>query len=443
LKIWRLIAGVLLATISCAPALAQQQSESYMTTYNNNFIIPNGVGAITAATLHPLLGWIIASSCNVVDPTNCPLSALSGATAGLPLIGAASGGGVTQGTKSGNTNAFATVTGTLTNGDCVSVNSGNFIDAGGPCTIGGGGGTVSSGLANQLAEYAANGTTVTGTFTPNFAATGNWFSDSGANIQRWNDRTFIGGGTVLDGMVTPISKDWLTAYTSTTIDGDWPANHSVLLVETEPSSAGDIVGGGATAFTGAAQSLYSTISNNGPQGVIGWCLNNNTTLATFCWGMYAEADRQNSTVSATYGMETDVRNLGNEVPLTPYNWGANDTVAQNLACGSGVSPTPNPCSAALSIVNNGAQFDAGIVFIDNSIKQIASQTSAIALPQSYEINWFNNTGAVIDSIYADGFGNLNLNTTGNLIISGVGGVSCTTGINTLSFRSLEGIVTHC
>ena len=49
-----------------------------------------------------------------------------------------------QGTRSGNTTSFATTTGAMTSGNCVSIDgSGNLVAAGGACTTGGGGGTVS------------------------------------------------------------------------------------------------------------------------------------------------------------------------------------------------------------------------------------------------------------------------------------------------------------
>lgn len=83
-------------------------------------------------------------------------------TANAPLIGAGTGA-ITVGTKSGSTTTFATSTGTLTNGHCVSIDaSGNFVDAGGACTTGGGGGTVNSGTANQLAYYATSTNAVSG-----------------------------------------------------------------------------------------------------------------------------------------------------------------------------------------------------------------------------------------------------------------------------------------
>jgi hypothetical protein len=66
-------------------------------------------------------------------------------------------------TQSGDSEQFANYSGALTNGNCVSIDSGgNFVDAGGPCTTGGGGGTVAAGTQNQLSYYAATGATVSG-----------------------------------------------------------------------------------------------------------------------------------------------------------------------------------------------------------------------------------------------------------------------------------------
>lgn len=89
-------------------------------------------------------------------------------TASRPILGngtsALAQGTVT--TTNGST-LFATATGTPVSGNCVSWSNGNVIDAGGPCTTGGGGGTVSSASINQVAWYAANGTTVSGLSTCN------------------------------------------------------------------------------------------------------------------------------------------------------------------------------------------------------------------------------------------------------------------------------------
>ena len=90
-------------------------------------------------------------------------------TANDPLIGNGASP-LTQGTRSGNTTKFVTTTGTLTPGDCVSIDAnGNFIDAGTTC--GGGGGGGSPGGANGTIQYnnagAFGGFTASGDATIN------------------------------------------------------------------------------------------------------------------------------------------------------------------------------------------------------------------------------------------------------------------------------------
>ena len=88
-------------------------------------------------------------------------------TANLPLIGNGTSA-VAQGTRSGSTTVFGTTSGTLTNGHCVQFDANaNLVDAGGACTVGGGGGTVSAGSINQLAWYSAAGSTIVGLATAN------------------------------------------------------------------------------------------------------------------------------------------------------------------------------------------------------------------------------------------------------------------------------------
>lgn len=72
------------------------------------------------------------------------------------------------GTKAGNTSVFATTSGSFVAGNCrQSDASGNEVDAGVVCGGGGGSGTVTAGLINQLAWYSANGTAVAGLTTAN------------------------------------------------------------------------------------------------------------------------------------------------------------------------------------------------------------------------------------------------------------------------------------
>lgn len=76
---------------------------------------------------------------------------------------------------SGSSLSIATTTGPLVNGDCVSINNNSFVDSGVPgCGGGGGGGsgTVSAGLANQIAYYPSAGTVVAGLSIVNNALLG-------------------------------------------------------------------------------------------------------------------------------------------------------------------------------------------------------------------------------------------------------------------------------
>jgi hypothetical protein len=63
----------------------------------------------------------------------------------------------------GNSGKLATVSGTIANGHCRSTDAnGNDIDAGGACTVGGGGGTVNAGTTPQFAYYGSTGNAVSG-----------------------------------------------------------------------------------------------------------------------------------------------------------------------------------------------------------------------------------------------------------------------------------------
>lgn len=86
MKIWRFIAGFLLAANLCAPVYAQD-TRAQMNTLNNTVIVPNGVGAITASNLNPLLGVLINGMCTIADQNNCPVSSLAGGPLGYVLTG--------------------------------------------------------------------------------------------------------------------------------------------------------------------------------------------------------------------------------------------------------------------------------------------------------------------------------------------------------------------
>ncbi len=109
------------------------------------------------------------TSGGVLGFTASGVIASSGAlTLNLPVIGGGAGATPASGARSGNTTTFGTTSGALTNGHCLQVDAnGNIVDAGGACSTGSGGGTVTAGLINQLAWYSSAGTVVVGLTTAN------------------------------------------------------------------------------------------------------------------------------------------------------------------------------------------------------------------------------------------------------------------------------------
>lgn len=97
-------------------------------------------------------------------------------------------------TASGNTTKLGTV-GTVVASQCVQFDSnGNLAAAGGACTTGGGGGTVSSGTAGQVAYYTGNGTVVGG--SGNLVVGTNGITLGGGTVNQSRTVTAAGAITV-------------------------------------------------------------------------------------------------------------------------------------------------------------------------------------------------------------------------------------------------------
>lgn len=172
-----------------------------VTTTGGGTISLNNYGGATGG-----LNFSVNGVPYLVTPFTVPIGGTGDTsfTANLPLIGNGTSP-IGQGTRSGNTTKFATSNGTLVNGHCVSLDSsGNYVDAGGTCTTGGGGGTVTSGTAGQIAAYANNGATVVGQSSYNYAPGGFLNFLRNASLTSWQYGTTgtitTSGGWSADGV---------------------------------------------------------------------------------------------------------------------------------------------------------------------------------------------------------------------------------------------------
>lgn len=266
-------------------------------------------------------------------------------TPNLPVIGSGSGG-LAQGTRQGNTTAFATTTGSFTAGNCRTTDSnGNEIDAGFPCNSGSGSGTVSSGLANQVATYTANGTTVVG-----------------ANR--------VG------------NTDWVTPLLN------YPVADTIFAGVSQTGQIG-LTGASETSLSGA---------NPVAIGVGGWGFNN--TSGQTAWGSYSEGDAYPSVTRNTYGSEIEIANVtgSDSLAITPYSFQSANTFGIQSSCGAGRNVTTPPlttykCTTGLLFYPNPSPFRTGITFGATSIdgtNGVTGTGEAIALAAGQIIRWYES-----------------------------------------------------
>lgn len=222
-------------------------------------------------------------------------------------------------------------------------------------------------------------------------STGQHFAQNGANIHRLNDRVFVGGATLNDGRFPGNKADWFSAWEADELGVSSISLAGQLAVLNGPSD------GDASAIAAAAQSLNFSSASTSCMGVQAIAVNNNASLSTNAWGIYAEAHRTTAAAGSVYGMELDVRTLTAAQAPTPYGQGT--VTGLQLGAGAGVSSAfqSNP-STAIEIIDNPMQWQAGIVFNSSAIAGTDGQTAgtgiAVALAKNHALQWYG-PGAVI------------------------------------------------
>ncbi|MDR8750783.1 hypothetical protein FEP95_04747 [Burkholderia multivorans] len=318
---------------------------------------------------------------------------LTGSNGGNPTIGASAGRvAISPGLD-------ATPIGAVT------ASTGAFTTLSASSTISG------TGFTNYLASPPAIGGTAAnaGTFT-NLGVTGTvntlltqttnniMTQSSGSIVNRLGDRIFVGAANAGSGNPGSTPNDWLTAFQKATGAigfGDDEYSNFNALTNSDPLS---LVGGVL-----AAQSLNSNM-NRDYTGGQGFCLNNNATYLTNCWGLYGEGQQLTSTAGATYGGEFDVRSSVAAVNIDPYTTSTKQTVAVQVAAGAGYTSTQYAPSAAINIENNQAQFSKGIVFGYNAlVGDTGTSGSAQAIASGYGQGWYWYGGSGVTTSFINSF----------------------------------------
>ena len=318
--------------------------------------------------------------------------ASSGAlTANAPVIGGGPGTAPSVGARSGNTTTFATANGTLTNGHCVQIDSaGNFVDAGGVCTTGGGGGTVSAGTAGQLTYYQASGTTVVGATTGTGVLTA-----LGTNVGSVGSPVVNGGslGTPASGNLANATGLPTTGLTGT------------LQAAQEPAHTGDM--------TNSAGSLATSVNSIGGKAVtLGG------TLTTS--GAFSTTLTTTGTTSLTLPTSGTVTALGNATTGSGSIVLATSPTASNLTVTGSLTATGLVTNADLA---NPATTVNGTTCTLGSTCSVTAAATSVTVGSTSVVAGTSN-GLLYNN--AGTLGNLATANSGVLVTSGTGVPSIST-----------------
>lgn len=220
------------------------------------------------------------------------------------------------------------------------------------------------------------------------ASTSKFWANTGASINKMNDRVFVGGATINSGNQNGTgTQDWmesLRAY-STSI------SQNVTL-----STIGQIAmaAGSRTSDSGLAGSMgciaYEGVANN-----------NNTTAIQTAYAGYFEAYRQ-AGAGITQTVEIDIINLGDTGIVYPGNMypGNNMTSGLWVASGGGVTGAKG-ASVAVGIIANGAPFDKGIVIQAGAVTAYSGEAVAIGLGMQNALVWYDGSTNKLARIRCD------------------------------------------
>lgn len=232
----------------------------------------------------------------------------------------------------------------------------------------------------------------------NQTSTGDFYENFGANIDRMNDRVFIGAATVNDGDFPGTTKDWLETLIPATTSVSQEACLSTI---------------GGLAITGGSRASDGGSTGRAGMGVAGFAYNDSTDPAKpTTWAVYGEARRVANATGITQATEFDIINYsgGSAGYIDPYDI-SNDVTTINLWASNGrPDVASSDATVALGIVNNSAtttsgRYHTGICFHSTSILGTDGLGTgigpAIALARGHQILWYNGFNSQAGGIVSD------------------------------------------
>jgi hypothetical protein len=226
-----------------------------------------------------------------------------------------------------------------------------------------------------------------------------WVIDAGA--------TFTGAGSLCVPLNYPSGARTVKlggggTYAHATKIGAQSSWLETLRVNTEANSDLVVLSSiGQTGLLGGSKT--SDFATPGSMGCIGgqfWAINDNTTQIQTSYGLYIEG-RRNALAGSAQGLEINITNFGGLIGAYPNSPNATGiTEAFRVASGGGAGGALI-ASTAISIINNGAKFEKGIIFQSNAIDTASGEGVAVALPIGFGLVWYDATTNKIARIRSD------------------------------------------
>lgn len=274
----------------------------------------------------------------------------------------------------------------------------------------------------------------------NQVATGQFYADNGAVVNRHNDRDFFGAATVNDGNFPNNNADYLSAFQVGVGDSPSIESAQVAVLAAVNSQA-------AFAFVAGAQTLPFTSA--GTFGIAGsFFMLNNGAHGNDAEGIYVEAHHISASANFTAAAELEVRTTFGAVTPTPNIEG--NVVVLQLGAGAGVSLAGQQnISAFIQMVAAPTAAKVGINIMNGAI---AAGGNAIELPSNAPILFVNVGGhaagrivstAAASNDYGLIFGDNGLEVTGNSNATAIGffqtiGLAAVNWINILNAATGSG-----
>lgn len=215
---------------------------------------------------------------------------------------------------------------------------------------------------------------------------GFFWQNTGANVDRLNDRVFIGAATLNDGDLVSPNLDYLSIFQASI--GDFP---SISLAQSAVLSQ-DVVTPDVFAFVAGTQAKFLNSANSSAIGIGAYAINNHATLPVGAWALYTEGHHKNGAGSPTYGAEFEVRNTVASVITTPYAQDQGQTFSIQIGSGAGVTGVGTfNNTGAINVQANPKPFNCGINIGDGSVADAFATgfPPAIQLATDMAIQWFD------------------------------------------------------